>query len=185
MNLHEYQAKQLFDQFNMPVGKFEVANNAEEAAAALTTLGGTKWVAKAQVHAGGRGKAGGVKLVDNAQEVTDFANQLLGTRLVTHQTDELGQPINQLIIEPCVETKSELYFSLVVDAQTQKLVCIASTEGGMDIEEVAANTPEKITSVHIDPLVGAVPYQARLLTKSLGLTGNLAKEFGHSFFRCC
>ena len=181
MNLHEYQAKQLFDQFNMPVGKFEVANNAEEAAAALTTLGGTKWVAKAQVHAGGRGKAGGVKLVDNAQEVTDFANQLLGTRLVTHQTDELGQPINQLIIEPCVETKSELYFSLVVDAQTQKLVCIASTEGGMDIEEVAANTPEKITSVHIDPLVGAVPYQARLLTKSLGLTGNLAKEFTRLF----
>ena len=181
MNLHEYQAKELFHKFNMPVGKFEVANNADEAVAALTALGGTKWVAKAQVHAGGRGKAGGVKLIDNAEEVKAFANKLLGTRLVTHQTDEKGQPINQLIIEPCVETKSELYFSLVVDAQTQKLVCIASTEGGMDIEEVAKNTPEKITSVHIDPLVGAVPYQARLLTKSLGLTGDLAKEFMRLF----
>jgi succinyl-CoA synthetase beta subunit len=181
MNLHEYQAKQLFNQFNMPVGNFEVASNAQEAADALVALGGSKWVAKAQVHAGGRGKAGGVKLIDNADQVKEFANQLLGTRLVTHQTDADGQPVNQLIIEPCVATKSELYFSLVVDAQTQKLVCIASTEGGMDIEEVAENTPEKIITVHVDPAVGPVPYQARILAKSLGLTGNLAKEFTSLF----
>lgn len=183
MNLHEYQGKQLFAEYGLPVSIGYACRSAEEAIEATKKIGGNKWVVKAQVHAGGRGKAGGVKLVSTEKEVRDFANDLLGRRLVTYQTDENGQPVNTILVEACTDIAQELYLSAVVDRATRSIVFIASTEGGVEIEKVAAETPEKILKVSIDPLVGPQPYQGRELGYSLGLNNEQVKQFTHIFMK--
>ena len=177
MNLHEYQGKQLFAQYGLPVSKGVAAKTAEEAAAAADTIGGDRWVVKAQVHAGGRGKAGGVKLVSSKEEISDFANQWLGKNLVTYQTDENGQPVSRILVESCTDIDQELYLGAVVDRSSRRVVFMASTEGGVEIEKVAHETPEKILKAEIDPLVGAQPYQGRDLAFKLGLEGKQVSQF--------
>src|SRR5690606_23184883 len=137
------------------------AQTAEGAAAAADTIGGTRWVVKAQVHAGGRGKAGGVKLVSSKEEIKEFANKWLGKNLVTYQTDEKGQPVSRILVESCTDIAKELYLGAVVDRSSRRIVFMASTEGGVEIEKVAEETPEKILKATVDPLVGAMPYQGR------------------------
>ncbi len=180
MNLHEYQAKQLFAEYGLPVSKGYAAANAHEAVAAFKEIGG-KAVVKAQVHAGGRGKAGGVKLVDTAEEVEAFAVKWLGNRLVTYQTDADGQPVSRILVEPCTEIENELYLGAVVDRASRRVVFMASTEGGVEIEKVAHETPEKILKAEVDPLVGAQPYQGRELAFKLGLEGKQVKQFTQIF----
>ena len=177
MNLHEYQAKDLFAAYGMPVPAHQIVTEKEGVASALAALGGNRWVVKAQVHAGGRGKAGGVKLVDSADAATRFAAGLLGTNLVTFQTDERGQPINQVMIEELCDIDRELYLGAVIDRSTRRIVIMASTEGGMDIEKVAHETPEKILKTNIDPMAGIQPYQGRKLAFGLGLEGGQMKQF--------
>tara|TARA_Y100000296_G_scaffold66728_1_gene78954 strand:- start:38 stop:1204 length:1167 start_codon:yes stop_codon:yes gene_type:complete len=177
MNLHEYQGKQLFAQYGLPVSQGVAAKTAEEAAAAADTIGGDRWVVKAQVHAGGRGKAGGVKLVSSKEEISDFANQWLGKNLVTYQTDENGQPVSRILVESCTDIDQELYLGAVVDRSSRRVVFMASTEGGVEIEKVAHETPEKILKAEIDPLVGAQPYQGRDLAFKLGLEGKQVGQF--------
>ena len=144
MNLHEYQGKSLFAQYNLPVSKGKVIFNASEAADACKEIGGSRWVVKAQVHAGGRGKAGGVELIDSVELATKFCEKWLGQRLVTYQTDKNGQLVNSILIEECTNITKELYLSAVVDRDSQKIVFIGSSEGGVNIEDVAKNSPEKI-----------------------------------------
>ena len=177
MNLHEYQGKQLFAQYGLPVSTGVAAKTAEEAAEATDTIGGDRWVVKAQVHAGGRGKAGGVKLVTSKDEITEFANQWLGKNLVTYQTDENGQPVSRILVESCTDIDQELYLGAVVDRSSRRVVFMASTEGGVEIEKVAHETPEKILKAEIDPLVGAQPYQGRELAFKLGLEGKQVSQF--------
>lgn len=181
MNLHEYQGKQLFAQYGLPVSKGVAAKTAEEAASAADTIGGDKWVVKAQVHAGGRGKAGGVKLVSSKEEIKAFAEQWLGKNLVTYQTDEKGQPVSRILVESCTDIDKELYLGAVVDRATRRVVFMASTEGGVEIEKVAEETPEKILKAEIDPLVGAQPYQGREIAFKLGLKGDQVKQFTKIF----
>lgn len=181
MNLHEYQAKQLFAEYGLPVSKGVAAATPAEAVAAAAEIGGDKWVVKAQVHAGGRGKAGGVKLVSTKQEIEDFAKQWLGNNLVTYQTDENGQPVSRILVESCTDIAQELYLGAVVDRATRRIVFMASTEGGVEIEKVAEETPEKILKAVIDPLVGAQPYQARDLAFQLGLNAAQVKQFTKIF----
>src|SRR3990167_9174157 len=149
MNIHEYQAKQLFREYGMPVPKGSIANTASEAVDAAKALGTERYVVKAQVHAGGRGKAGGVKLLSTLDEVKQYAQKLLGTRLVTYQTTEEGQPVNQLLVEEPCNIDRELYLGVVLDRSRQRVVIMASTEGGVDIEEIANKHPEKILQVAI------------------------------------
>ncbi|PIZ03789.1 MAG: ADP-forming succinate--CoA ligase subunit beta [Gammaproteobacteria bacterium CG_4_10_14_0_8_um_filter_38_16] len=177
MNLHEYQAKNLLRQYQVAVPDGVVVFNPDEVKEAAMRLGGDRWVVKAQVHAGGRGKAGGVKLVSSIDEATQVAQKLLGTRLVTFQTDEHGQPVNQLWIEKPSDIARELYLGAVVDRTTQSIVFMASTEGGVEIEEVAHNTPEKILKVVVDPIVGMQPFQCRELFFGLGLQPELMRQF--------
>ncbi|MDH5301827.1 MAG: ADP-forming succinate--CoA ligase subunit beta [Gammaproteobacteria bacterium] len=177
MNLHEYQAKQLFAQYGVAVPKNIVVSSVAEVDAAIKQVGGDRWVVKAQVHAGGRGKAGGVKLVKSKQEVSDFVKQMLGSRLVTFQTTAEGQPVHQVLIEAPSNIARELYLGAVVDRDKRKITIMASTEGGMDIEKVAAETPEKILQTSIEPLVGLQPYQCRQLAFGLGLEGDQIKQF--------
>ncbi len=177
MNLHEYQGKQLFAQYGLPVSKGVAAATPEEAAAAADTIGGDRWVVKAQVHAGGRGKAGGVKLVSSKEDIKAFAEQWLGKNLVTYQTDENGQPVSKILVESCTDIAQELYLGAVVDRSTRRVVFMASTEGGVEIEKVAEETPEKILKATIDPLVGAMPYQGRELAFKLGLEGAQVGQF--------
>ena len=177
MNLHEYQAKQLFSEYGLPVSKGATAETSSEAAAAADIIGGNQWVVKAQVHAGGRGKAGGVKLVSSKSEIEEFAHKWLGNNLVTYQTDEKGQPVNRILIESCTDIAQELYLGAVVDRSTRKIVFMASTEGGVEIEKVAEETPEKILKAVIDPLTGPQPYQARDLAFQLGLNAKQIKQF--------
>jgi succinyl-CoA synthetase beta subunit len=181
MNLHEYQAKQLFAEYGLPVSKGVAAQTAAEAVAAAGEIGGDMWVVKAQVHAGGRGKAGGVKLVKTKEEVEAFAKQWLGNNLVTYQTDEKGQPVSRILVESCTDIAQELYLGAVVDRSTRRIVFMASTEGGVEIEKVAEETPEKILKATIDPLVGAQPYQARDLAFKLGLNPTQVKQFTKIF----
>ncbi len=181
MNLHEYQGKQLFAEYGLPVSKGIACDTPEEAAAAAQKIGGNKWVVKAQVHAGGRGKAGGVKLLDNVDEIKAFAQKWLGQNLVTYQTDEKGQPVSKILVEDCTDIDQELYLGAVVDRASRKVVFMASTEGGVEIETVAHETPEKILKATIDPLVGAQPYQARDLAFKLGLKGDQIKQFTKIF----
>ena len=144
MNLHEYQGKQLFAEYNIPVSKGKIIFSPEEVIDACNEIGGTKWVVKTQVHAGGRGKSGGVELVDSPEMALEFSKKWLGKRLVTNQTDSKGQLVNSILIEECTEIKSELYLSAVVDRESQKIVFIGSSEGGVNIEDVAKNYPDKI-----------------------------------------
>ena len=185
MNLHEYQAKALFAEYGMPVPNNLVASTPEEAKAAAEKLTTDKVVVKAQVHAGGRGKAGGVKLVDTPAEAAEFAKSLLGTNLVTIQTDAGGQPINTVLVEETSNIESELYLGMVIDRASQRVVVMASTEGGMDIETVAHDTPEKILKAAINPLVGIMPYQCRELAFGLGLKGKQIKQFGSLLTGLC
>tara|TARA_R110002049_G_scaffold185213_2_gene353445 strand:- start:2695 stop:3864 length:1170 start_codon:yes stop_codon:yes gene_type:complete len=177
MNLHEYQGKQLFAEYGLPVSKGFAVDTPEEAAAAADKIGGDMWVVKAQVHAGGRGKAGGVKLVKTKEEIKDFAAKWLGQRLVTYQTDESGQPVSKILVETCTDIAEELYLGAVVDRSSRRIVFMASTEGGVEIEKVAEETPEKILRATIDPLVGPQPYQGRELAFKLGLSGEQIKQF--------
>ncbi len=177
MNLHEYQSKQLFKQYNMPVPENRVVSSAADVSAALDALDIDRWVVKAQVHAGGRGKAGGVKLIDKREDVIHFAGELLGTNLVTFQTDAKGQPINHVLIEQTCNIERELYLGAVIDRGTRRVVVMASTEGGMEIEKVAEEAPEKILRTTIDPMVGLMPYQCRKLAFGLGLQGQQIKQF--------
>ena len=179
MNLHEYQGKQLFSQYHLPVPPGKIANSVEEALAAADALGGNAWMVKAQVHAGGRGKAGGVKYVTSKEKVAEITQGLLGKRLVTFQTDANGQPVNQVLIaEPC-DIKRELYLGAVLDRSTRRVVIMASTEGGVEIEKVAEETPEKILKISMDPLLGIMPYQAREIAFKLQLNAAQLKEFTH------
>jgi succinyl-CoA synthetase beta subunit len=181
MNLHEYQGKQLFAEYGLPVSKGIAAETAQDAVAAADTIGGDKWVVKAQVHAGGRGKAGGVKLVSSKAEIEAFANQWLGENLVTYQTDANGQPVSRILVETCTDIDPELYLGAVVDRATRRIIFMASTEGGVEIEKVAEETPEKILKAIIDPLTGAQPYQGRDLAFKLGLKGVQIKQFVQIF----
>ncbi|MGI0115409.1 ADP-forming succinate--CoA ligase subunit beta [Zooshikella sp. RANM57] len=181
MNLHEYQAKQLFAEYGLPVSQGYAVDTPKAAVEAADRIGGDTWVVKAQVHAGGRGKAGGVKVVSTKEDVKEFAEKWLGNNLVTYQTDEKGQPVSKILVESCTDIAKELYLGAVVDRGTRRIVFMASTEGGVEIEKVAEETPEKILKAEIDPLVGAQPYQARDLAFKLGLQGDQIKQFTKIF----
>ncbi len=176
MNLHEYQSKQLFHDYGIPVPESRIAATPEEALAAAQVLGTPRWVVKAQVHAGGRGKGGGVKLLDSEKTLRDYADSLLGSQLITPQTDSQGQPVNHVLIETPCDIDRELYLGMLVDRARSRIVFMASTEGGMDIEEVARTQPEKIHTVFVHPAVGLMPYQSRRLAFALNL-GAQAKAF--------
>ncbi len=177
MNLHEYQSKQLFEKYGIPVSKGQPASSVSEARAAAQSLGGDRWVVKAQVHAGGRGKVGGVVLVDSLDQVESEAERLLGSMLVTKQTGEPGLPINILLIEEPTAIARELYLSVLVDRATRRVLFMASPAGGMNIEEVAEETPEQIHTITVDPAAGLQGYQARQLAFALGLEGTQIREF--------
>lgn len=181
MNLHEYQGKTLFRDYGLPVSNGKVASTPEEAVAAAQAIGGKRWVVKAQVHAGGRGKAGGVKLVDSLDQVAEFAKAQLGTRLVTYQTDATGQPVHKILVETCTDISKELYLGAALDRASRRVVFMASREGGVDIEQVAEKNPEKIFKSAIDPLVGAQAFQGRELAFKLGLQGEQIKQFVNIF----
>lgn len=177
MNLHEYQAKQLFQQFGIAVSDGIVADSLAAALAAADTLGGNEWMVKAQVHAGGRGKAGGVKRVTGRDELQTVVESLLQTQLVTPQTGSQGQPVNQLLIERPTNFARELYLGMLVDRARERVVCMASEAGGMDIEEVAQTQPEKILTLEVNPVTGLMPFQCRQLAFALGLDAQV-KELG-------
>lgn len=179
MNLHEYQAKQLLAEYGLPVSKGQVADNVEEAVRIADQMPTSRWVVKAQVHAGGRGKAGGVKLVSSKDELAAVARSLLGKHLVTYQTTAEGQPVNQVLIEEPCNIAKELYLGAVIDRSKRRIVFMASTEGGVEIEKVAEKTPEKILTITVDPLVGVLPYQGRELAFALQLQGEQIKQFTH------
>ena len=181
MNLHEYQAKSLFAEYGLPVSKGYAVASADEAVEAADKIGGEKWVIKAQVHAGGRGKAGGVKLVSSKEEIRDFADKWLGKNLVTYQTDAKGQPVSKVLVEACTDIASELYLGAVIDRSSRRIVFMASTEGGVEIEKVAHETPEKILKATIDPLTGPQAFQGRELAFKLGLNSTQVKQFTDLF----
>ena len=176
MKIHEYQAKEVLRQFGVNVPRGIPAMSVEDAVKAAETLGGPVWVVKAQIHAGGRGKGGGVKLARSIEEVRTLAGQILGMQLVTHQTGPVGQKVRRLYIEDGADIQKEYYVSIVTDRATQKLAFIASSEGGMDIEEVAHSTPEKIITEYIDPLVGLTPAQAGKIASSIGIPAGTSTE---------
>jgi succinyl-CoA synthetase beta subunit len=178
MNLHEFQAKGLFARYGIPVTNGEVADSPKAARAAARSLGGDLWVVKAQVHAGGRGKAGGVKLARSLDEVEQAAKDMLGQRLVTKQTGSEGLPINQVFVEAGSSIERELYLSMVIDRASERVAFMASEAGGMDIEAVAAETPEKIFTVSINPGTGLQAYQARKLGFGMNLSAAQMKQFG-------
>jgi succinyl-CoA synthetase beta subunit len=181
MNLHEYQAKQLFAEYGLPVSEGIAVDTGDEAVAAAKQIGGDRWVVKAQVHAGGRGKAGGVKLFSDYAEIKAFADSLIGTNLVTFQTDEHGQPVSKIFVETCTDIERELYLGAVIDRSSRRVVFMASTEGGVEIEKVAEETPEKILQAVIDPAVGGQAYQGRALAFQLGLKGKQVNQFAQVF----
>ncbi|MFL2503588.1 MAG: ADP-forming succinate--CoA ligase subunit beta [Candidatus Azotimanducaceae bacterium] len=181
MNLHEYQAKELFRDYGLPVSEGIAVDTSEEAVSAAKKIGGDKWVIKAQVHAGGRGKAGGVKLVSSEEEIRAFAEDHIGKNLVTFQTDEKGQPVSKIFVESFTDIARELYFGAVIDRSSKKITFMASTEGGVEIEKVAEETPEKILQATVDPMTGASSYQGRELAFQLGLEGNQINEFATLF----
>ena len=177
MNLHEYQAKQLFARFGIPVPSGEVAESPRAARQAADRLGGSVWIVKAQIHAGGRGKGGGVKLAHSLDEVQAAAAGMLGVRLVTKQTGSAGLPVNQVYVEAGSEIERELYLSLLVDRAHERVTFVASAAGGMDIEEVAATTPEKIFTVSVNPAAGLQAYQSRILAAGLSLDKEQRRQF--------
>ena len=181
MNLHEYQAKQLFRDYGIAVSDGIAVSSPDGAEKIALSLNVDKWVVKAQVHAGGRGKAGGVEVVDNIEKVRSFAERWLGQNLVTFQTDEKGQPVNEILIETCTDIDKELYLGAVIDRASQRLVVMASTEGGVNIEEVAEETPEKIYKAEIDPIAGPNENQANDLAKNLELDDTQSIQFRKIF----
>ena len=186
MNLHEYQSKELFAQYAIPVPKGLVASSPEEAGAAAQRLGGSLWVVKAQVHAGGRGKAGGVKVAKTLDAVRVAARSMLGSVLVTHQTGPEGLPVHQVYVEQGSKIAREIYLSLVLNREAGRIAFVASAAGGMDIEEVAERTPEKIIRVNVHPAAGLQDYQLRQLAFGLELKGPQIAEFGkiaHALYR--
>src|SRR4051812_8211467 len=186
MNIHEYQGKALLKEFGLPVSAGRAIFSADEAEAAAKELGGPLWVVKSQIHAGGRGKGkfkeaeagekGGVRLAKSIDEVKQFAQQMLGRTLVTAQTGAAGKQVNRLYIEDGSDIASEFYLSMLVDRETGRVAFVVSTEGGMDIEAVAHDTPEKIHTFDIDPATGVMPHHGRVVAKALGLSGDLAKQ---------
>ncbi len=176
MNIHEYQAKQLFRDFAIPVPRGAVAESAQQAMHAAESIAAASWVIKAQIHAGARGKAGGVKVADSFEQVKSIAQEMLGTQLVTHQTDSAGLPVSSVLVEEVSAIKDEFYLSLLVDRETERLMFIASAAGGMDIEAVAAETPEKIVRVPVHPAAGLQAYQARQIGVALGLDKDQQKQ---------
>jgi succinyl-CoA synthetase beta subunit len=181
MNLHEYQAKQLFARHGLPTPIGFACSTASEAEEAAAKIGAGPWVVKCQVHAGGRGKAGGVKVVSKKEEIRAFAEHWLGRRLVTYQTDAQGQPVNQVLVEAATDIAQELYLGAVVDRSSRRVVFMASTEGGVEIEKVAEKTPHLIHKTALDPLTGPQPYQGRDLAFKLGLSGKQIAQFTKIF----
>lgn len=179
MNLHEYQAKQLYKEYNIPTTVGDVADSAEQAMEIAKRVAGNGWIVKAQVHAGGRGKAGGIKFANTIEEVGEQARRLLATRLVTFQTDRRGQLINRVFITKLYDIKRELYLSAMVDRAQQQVVFMASTKGGAEIEKVAHETPEKIFQIVMNPFLGIMPYQARKFGFNLDLNAKQLKQFIH------
>lgn len=177
MNLHEYQGKRLLAEYGLSIPEGRVVTQVDDVAAACQALGGERWVVKAQVHAGGRGKAGGVECVDTPEAARAFAERWLGERLVTFQTNANGQPVDRILIEQCTDIAHELYLGAVIDRAHQQIVIMASTEGGMEIETVARQTPDKILKTSLDLATGLQPYQARELGFGLGLDGKQLKQF--------
>ena len=177
MNLHEYQSKQLFARYGIPVPAGQVAATPEEAAEAARKIGGAKWVVKAQVHAGGRGKAGGVKLVDSPESAAAAAEAMFGKYLHTHQTGPEGLPIHQVYVEPASKIERELYVSMVLNREQGHIAFIVSPDGGMDIEAVAEKTPERLIRVDMHPAAGLQPAQCRVMAYALGLAGKQVEEF--------
>ena len=177
MNLHEYQGKQLFAEYNIPVSKGKIIFSPEEVIDACNEIGGTKWVVKTQVHAGGRGKSGGVELVDSPEMALEFSKKWLGKRLVTYQTDSKGQLVNSILIEECTEIKSELYLSAVVDRESQKIVFIGSSEGGVNIEDVAKNYPDKIIYQGVEYKDKNLADQSINIANVLKLNDDQTKQF--------
>jgi succinyl-CoA synthetase beta subunit len=173
MNLHEYQAKSLFSDYGIPVPSGQVITDLQQAKTAMRELGGESWMVKAQVHAGGRGKAGGVKRVSNEAELIEVVETLLGSQMVTHQTTSAGQPVNQLLIETPTEFERELYLGMLVDRARERIVFMASAAGGMDIEEIARTQPEKILTLEINPVCGLQAFQCRQFAFALGLEHQL------------
>ncbi|MDA9739561.1 ADP-forming succinate--CoA ligase subunit beta [Pseudomonadota bacterium] len=190
MNLHEYQSKEIFARYGLPVSKGVVIKSLQEVSGACKKIGGKSWVAKAQVHAGGRGKSGGVKLCNSINEVRDFAEQWLGKSLITYQTDEHGQLVNSILIEELTDIKDEIYLSMVVDRTSQSVAIIASAEGGVNIEETAKNNPEKIISIFLkDPNISQLQIQKICLTLSLNKQqseqmDDILKRLIKLFFEC-
>ena len=185
MNIHEYQAKELFDRFQVPSPIGKVASTPEEAAAAAKEFAGAKLVIKAQVHAGGRGKGhfkngfkGGVHLIESPEQAAEFAGKMLNETLVTVQTGDAGKLVSKVMIAEAVDITHEYYLAILMDRDTCRPVIVVSTEGGMSIEDVAHNTPEKIVRQFVHPLLGLQPYEVRKLTAALGLSGDIAKQFG-------
>jgi succinyl-CoA synthetase beta subunit len=185
MKIHEYQAKVVLREFGIPVPRGIPAFSVAEADAAAHQLGGPVWVVKAQIHAGGRGKAGGVKVVSSIEAVTREARRILGSPLVTHQTGPKGKVVNRLYIEEGSAIEKEFYLSALVDRASSRVAFLASTEGGMDIEEVAHERPEKILTFSIDPATGVMPHHGRRLAQALRLTGSLAKQVEGLLAKLC
>ena len=181
MNIHEHQAKELLREYNIPTPNGKAVFSIDDAVSAAQELPGPVYVVKAQIHAGGRGKAGGVKVVKDIEAVKNAANGILGQTLVTHQTGSEGKLVQRLYIENGCDIKSEFYFSMVIDRSTSRVSVIASTEGGMDIEKVADETPDKILSFNIDPTIGFQPFHSRLIANSLKLKGTSFKQAGNFF----
>ncbi|MET0064917.1 MAG: ADP-forming succinate--CoA ligase subunit beta [Candidatus Thiodiazotropha sp.] len=187
MNIHEYQTKDLFRHYQIPVPEGRMAHSANQALAAAEQLGGEGWVVKAQIHAGGRGKAGGVLLAKSFDEVQQHAEQLIGSRLVTKQTGSAGRLVNRVLVEQMQEIQSEYYLGLVIDRTTQRITLIASAAGGMDIEEVAANAPDQVIREVVDPAVGLQDFQCRKVAAGIGLSGKQIVSAGRimkSLYRC-
>jgi len=182
VNLHEFQSKRLFAGYRIPVPYGIAVESAEQAREAAQDMGGERWVVKAQAHTGGRGKAGGVVLADSLEQVQDEAQRMLENRLVTKQTGEAGLPVSYILVEEPSDIKDELYLSVLVDRATRRILIMASQAGGMNIEEVAAETPEKIVTTLVDPAAGLQPYQCRRLGFALGFAGDQLKQFQKILF---
>lgn len=176
MNFHEYQAKALFSEYGIPVPRGELATTAEEAVRAAEKLGGRQWVIKAQVHAGGRGKAGGVKLVSSLDEVREVAGKMIGMRIATYQTGGRALPVNSVLVAEATEIRQELYLSALVDRASKSVVFMGSAAGGVDIEQVAQETPEKIVSISVSNAAGFMPYQARKIGFGMGLNARQVRQ---------
>ncbi|MDP8169695.1 ADP-forming succinate--CoA ligase subunit beta [Pasteurella skyensis] len=183
MNLHEYQAKQLLNQYNIPTPQGVPCTNLDEIKQSLHQITTSQWVMKCQVHTGGRSKAGGIQIVNNECEATNFAKQWFGKNLVTYQTNSTGLPVHTIYVEESATIEREIYLSVLIDSSLQKMVFIASSEGGINIEDIAETNPDIIYKITIDPLIEVMPYQGRELAFQLGLTGKQVKQFTHIFMQ--